>query len=618
MKLVKHIVVVFVLLAGICSSAQEEPVLTFNIPTQNNLMFNRYFINPAFTSVRQEDAHVTMYHRNQWIQFNDSPELYLLSYSGKFGERSGAGIGLYQQNLGILTSFGGIANYSYQVRLRENMVLTGGFNLAYYSTGINSGRVVSNEPDPALLGLSNTSLLTLKPGINLTWGSFDFGVYAENLVDYDFKTSKMVQEYGNKTYSGHLMYHHQMNNQSGLFEDGYFRLMFRGRVNEIEDFTYGGSLIVNFPYLGWVQAGLDDYFGVGVGVGAHLTQRLSLGYVYERVINEGLVNFGPTHEIVLSFRFATKNSQTTTRTFDNTQKQPQPIAKKQVVAQEEIVDYEEDEEEDMSTVKIKVNRGKYSTTPKNQMDSEEAYLKKVGAERALELEKLRMTLDEDYVKLVDMIEEKDQLETLRQDAFEQKIENLMQYIQRLEQTLAEKADKDDCQCEETVQTVVTTETTTVVKPKSATNETQNIIPNTKTDESKNDLATKLSALKSGSAKDNAAQKFSLTEDEIKEYYSKLTAKQRSTAKRNYLEVPGQEPGHYIIANVFSEPALADQFIQQLKKQKIAASYFINPKNNYRYVYLKKLPSWNDALIAYYSNVDNTYFETIWIMNINIK
>lgn len=571
-------------------------------------------MNPAFTSVRQEDAHVTLYHRNQWIQFNDSPELYMLSYSGKFGERSGAGIGLYQQNLGILTSFGGIANYSYQVQLRENMVLTGGFNLAYYSSGINSGRVVSNEPDPALLGLSNTSLLTLKPGINLSWGSFDVGVYAENLVDYDFKTSKMVQEYGNKTYSGHLMYHHQMNNQSGMFEDGYFRLMFRGRVNEIEDFTYGGSLIVNFPYLGWVQAGLDDYFGVGVGVGAHLTQRLSLGYVYERVINEGLVNFGPTHEIVLSFRFATKNSPTTSRIFDNTKKQTQPIVKNQVVAQEEVVETEEEKEE-TSTLKIKVNRERLNNTPKNQIDSEEVYLKKVADERSLELEKLRMTLDEDYVKLVDMIEEKGQLETLRQDAFEEKIENLMQYIQRLEQTLAEKV---DCQCEETVQTVVTTETTTVVKPKSSSSESQIKIPNTKTDENKNDLASKISTLKSGSNKDNAAAKFSLTEDEIKEYYSKQSKVQRSPAKRNYLEIPNQEPGFYIIANVFSDPVLANQFITQLKKLRINASYFVNPKNNYRYVYLKKTDTWNDALIAYYSNIDNTYFETIWIMNINIK
>lgn len=615
MKLIKHILLVFVLLVGSRSNAQEEPVLTFNIPTQNNLMFNRYFMNPAFTSVRQEDAHVTMYHRNQWIQFNDSPELYLLSYSGKFSDRSGAGIGLYQQNLGILTSFGGVANYSYQVQLRENMILTGGFNLAYYSSGINNGRVVSNEPDPALLALSNTSLLTLKPGINLTWGSFDFGFYAENLVDYDFKTSRMVQEYSNKTYSGHAMYHHQMNNQSGMFEDGYFRLMFRGRVNEIEDFKYGGSLIVNFPYLGWIQAGLDDYFGVGVGVGAHLTQRLSLGYVYERVINEGLVNFGPTHEIVLSFRFASKNSNTTTRVFDNTKKQPNPIVKKYVDQNEEIAEVEEEDEADLSSVKIKVNRGKFSTNTKNELENEETYLKKVGAERSLELEKLRMTLDQDYVKLVDMIEEKDQLETLRQDAFEKKIENLMLYVQRLEKTIEEK---EDCQCEESVQTVVTTETTTLVKPRITPSENTIKTPNTKTDENKNELASKLSSLKSGSNKESSTSKFSLTEEEIKDYYSKLTTKQRSTAKRNYLEIPGQEPGHYIIANVFSEPTLADQFIQQLKKQKIQADYFVNPKNNYRYVYLKKLQSWNDALIAYYSNVDNTYFETIWIMNINIK
>jgi type IX secretion system PorP/SprF family membrane protein len=615
MKLIKHILLVFVLLIGNRSNAQEEPVLTFNIPTQNNLMFNRYFMNPAFTSVRQDDAHVTMYHRNQWIQFNDSPELYLLSYSGKFSDRSGAGIGLYQQNLGILTSFGGVANYSYQVRLRENMVLTGGFNFAYYSSGINNGRVVSNEPDPALLALSNTSLLTLKPGINLTWGSFDFGFYAENLVDYDFKSSRMVQEYSNKTYSGHAMYHHQMNNQSGMFEDGYFRLMFRGRVNEIEDFKYGGSLIVNFPYLGWVQAGLDDYFGVGVGVGAHLTQRLSLGYVYERVINEGLVNFGPTHEIVLSFRFASKNSNTTSRIFDNTKKQSSPEVKKQAEQNEEIDEAEDEDEVDLSTVKIKVNRGKFSTTNKNELENEETYLKKVAAERSLELEKLRMTLDEDYVKLVDMIEEKDQLETLRQDAFEKKIENLMLYVQRLEKTIEEK---EDCQCEEPVQTIVTTETTTLVKPRVTPSENTIKTPNTKTDENKNELATKLSSLKSGSKKESSTSKFSLTEEEIKDYYSKQTTKQRSAAKRNYLEIPGQEPGHYIIANVFSEPALADQFIQQLKRQKIKANHFVNPKNNYRYVYLKKLPSWNDALIAYYSNVDNTYFETIWIMNINIK
>ena len=73
-----------------------------------------------------------------------------------------------------------------------------------------------------------------------------------------------------------------------------------------------------------------------------------------------------------------------------------------------------------------------------------------------------------------------------------------------------------------------------------------------------------------------------------------------------------------MANVFSDPALADNFINQLKKLGIKAYYFDNPKNKFRYVYLRKHDNWSDALISYYTNVNNTYFDTIWIMNININ
>ncbi|MDP2161183.1 MAG: hypothetical protein Q8K02_11910, partial [Flavobacterium sp.] len=132
--------------------------------------------------------------------------------------------------------------------------------------------------------------------------------------------------------------------------------------------------------------------------------------------------------------------------------------------------------------------------------------------------------------------------------------------------------------------------------------------------------SKLSAMKSSSNKETVANKpsFTLNDDEIKEYYSKLTTKQRETAKKNYLEIANQEPGFYVIANVFPEPTSANNFINQLRKQGVKANYFTNPKNNFRYVYLRKHSTWNDALISYYTNVDNTYFDTIWIMNINIK
>jgi len=624
--------IVLALLVFDFAQAQDGPVLTFNVPTQNTLVFNRHLINPVFSFVKESDTYITLYHRNQWIEFNDSPELYMISSAGKVGERSGAGIGLYQQNLGIITSFGGVANYAYSIQLQEKISLAFGFNLAYYATGVNSNKAVSSEPDPAIMELANNSVLTLKPGINVTWGSFDVGVYAENLVDYDFKSSSMIEEYSNKTFSGHVMYHHYLTNQKDLFEDGYFRIMMRGRINEIEDFKIGGSFLVNFPYLGWVQTSVDDYYGVGIGLGGHLTNRLSLGYTYERVIGEGTVNFGPTHEITLAFRFPYKKENPTTRTFDNTKNNTATVnsdpRRKTIVAEVEEEEEEWEEEEEIVVA------------PKTQKKSINPNESKADPNRKAEIEKLRMTLDETNIKLLDMIVKEDSITKMNKEEFENRISNMMAYIERLEKTVNEK---QSCNCDETIEKTVVTETTTTItkngkststtetkkdissilaEMKSSTEKEDLKLTNTKTttaNEEKKDMKAKLAALKPASRKeDSTTPKFAINDDEIKEYYSKLTTKQRATAKRNYLEVENQAPGFYIIANVFSEPTLATNFINQLKKQGVQANYFVNPKNNLRYVYLRKHSTWSDALISYYTNVDNTYFDTIWIMNINIK
>jgi type IX secretion system PorP/SprF family membrane protein len=611
--------------------AQDGPVLTFNVPTQNTLVFNRHLINPAFSFVKETDTYLTLYHRNQWIEFNDSPELYMISYAGKVGERSGAGIGLYQQNLGIITSFGGVANYAYSIKLKEKISLALGFNLAYYATGVNSNRAVSSEPDPAIMELANNSVLTLKPGINVTWGSFDVGVYAENLVDYDFKSSSMIEEYSNKTFSGHVMYHHYLTNQKGIFDDGFFRIMMRGRINEIEDFKIGGSFLVNFPYLGWVQTGIDDYYGVSIGLGGHLTNRLSLGYTYERVIGEGTINFGPTHEITLAFRFPYKKDNPSTSIFDNTKNNTETVTNEmneELIAAEVIEDEEEWVEEE--TV----------YAPENQNKSTLANEKTVDLSRKAEIEKLRMTLNETHLKLLDMIVKEDSISKMKEEEFDNRTNNLMAYIERLERTASDKKTTD---FDEIIEKTVVTETTTTITKngksagttdtkkdistiqaamKSSTEKEdlkQTTAKTAPANEAKKDLTSKLDALKPASKKaDLKTPKFEIKDEEIKEYYSKLTTKQRATAKRNYLEVENQAPGFYIIANVFSEPALAKNFINQLKKQGVQANYFVNPKNNLRYVYLRKHSTWSDALISYYTNVDNTYFDTIWIMNINIK
>jgi len=72
---------------------------------------------------------------------------------------------------------------------------------------------------------------------------------------------------------------------------------------------------------------------------------------------------------------------------------------------------------------------------------------------------------------------------------------------------------------------------------------------------------------------------------------------------------------YLIANVFANPGNANRFVRYLNSLGLSASYFINPDNNYRYVYLKRHENWNSALISYYSKINNTYDDKMWIMRV---
>jgi hypothetical protein len=81
-------------------------------------------------------------------------------------------------------------------------------------------------------------------------------------------------------------------------------------------------------------------------------------------------------------------------------------------------------------------------------------------------------------------------------------------------------------------------------------------------------------------------------------------------------IPSAPEAYYIIANVFSVPSNATRFIAALKKKGIIAGYFINPKNNYYYVYVSNHSNFDEASSYYNSNLDGKYFDALWIMTVN--
>lgn len=285
--------------------AQEDvPVASIDIPAQNLLKFNRFLINPTFSTVNEDNSYLNLYHRNQWVSFDDNYQTYLGSYSGRISDRSGIGLSVYHQKFGTISNFGAIANYAYGIRLSENSNLTFGFNLSYYNSGVDKSNINPSQPnDPTIADLENGSLLTFQPGINLSIGSFDVGLYAEDAFDYNFKTSESLTEFEDKTFTAHLMYTNRFENGAGLLENARFSALTRARRMGDQDINFSGSLILDMPKLGWIQGGYDVFYGIAAGVGFNLTKRLSLGYTIEKGIRDQISNFGVTHEINFAYSF---------------------------------------------------------------------------------------------------------------------------------------------------------------------------------------------------------------------------------------------------------------------------------------------------------------------------
>ena len=93
--------------------------------------------------------------------------------------------------------------------------------------------------------------------------------------------------------------------------------------------------------------------------------------------------------------------------------------------------------------------------------------------------------------------------------------------------------------------------------------------------------------------------------------------QVATSERmdDILPEAGNDTRYFLIANVFSNEKYANRFVRYLNSKGLNASYFINPENNYRYVYLKRHDNWNSALISYYSKLNDSYEEKMWIMRV---
>lgn len=84
-----------------------------------------------------------------------------------------------------------------------------------------------------------------------------------------------------------------------------------------------------------------------------------------------------------------------------------------------------------------------------------------------------------------------------------------------------------------------------------------------------------------------------------------------------LNHPELRKGYFLVANVFSESVNARQFLNNLRKQGVLAEFFVNPANQYYYVYLNYSSTLETATALKLSNLNNTYNGELWLLAVNI-
>ncbi|MFK7004753.1 PorP/SprF family type IX secretion system membrane protein, partial [Flavobacterium covae] len=274
-------------------------VRPFDVLAKNSLKFNKFIINPSFSHVREDESFISFYNKRKWIGFENSRTDYFFSLSGKIQELNAYGIGLFQNNESIYSTFGMVGNFARNLEILQDSNLTLGLNIAYLNSGINAGKIITNVPETILNNLSKYSLVSINPGINFGTGFFDIGIVANNLFLYNFNPSGIVQGNPAKNFGLHAMYTGYID-RDGILEKAKFSALGRAEIGTAYS-GFGVSLLFNAPKAGWIQAGYDNLNGINAGIGFILAKKISVGYGIEKPLGN-LSNFGLSHEFTLAYK----------------------------------------------------------------------------------------------------------------------------------------------------------------------------------------------------------------------------------------------------------------------------------------------------------------------------
>lgn len=302
-KICLLVIVLLAMVPKILDAQETSNRYNVKSPFHNQLFFNRFLINPTYSLVRENKSYLNVLMRNQYSGYEDNNQNYYLGFSNKLDENTALGLGVYGRWSGIVQEFGFNANYATAVKIGQKSALAFGANINYLSQGLDKNRIVTNENDPIIEDARKENKINVEPGLNLTMGNFDFGVFFRDLVSYNQTMDELLTNFNTQNLATTVQYTHKFKHAGGIFENGRFMPLVQLSTNVNDELSYTGSLLLELPKVGWVQSTYDNTYGFSSGIGFNLNKKLSLGYLMEKNLNAIGDNLGWNHELSLAYSF---------------------------------------------------------------------------------------------------------------------------------------------------------------------------------------------------------------------------------------------------------------------------------------------------------------------------
>ncbi len=622
-------------------SGQEKKVseISSNNTYHNQLFFNRFLINPTFSLVREDKSYLNILHRNQYATFDDNIQNYFIGFSSQINENAAFGIGIYSQWAGVVQEFGFNANYATAVQLGEKSKLTFGANVTYFNEGLDKNRVVAEDNDVQLIDAKKESKLAIQPAVTLSMGKFDFGIYAKDLVKYNQTTNEFSTNFNDKSIKASLQYTHSFNAIRGLFSEARLMPLIQIGQNKNGNLSYVGSLLLDLPKYGWLQSTIDDNYGVSMGLGFNLSDKMSLGYLLEKDVMQDNTDLGWNHELSLAYTFKNHGSAFATNSQKSNDSKVDGI----------IRNYEE------QILALIENQKNAKNENKSQIEEIiKKYESQIASLNKKEVKKSPNSIDTNFkaLKNTDVLkQEENSLETVVyhsdnqvKDKVQNKYNDIVKNFAKQSITLNTPKKNRKRKKEQRKKGRNKTTTDAVYEENTYSLAYQNrlildelilrqdSIENARSQELEKKFETIVRILrsdlkqnlKSNMQEANDIQNTSISNNVIKENNTKTLHTTKGYKKFNEipLKVINQnkdnniKSGYYVIANVYKTKKYLDAFMKSLKRQGLEAKQFYNKENGLYYVYLADFNFIKDAEIAYASNLNGKYKDEKWILKVD--